>query len=57
MPLDFHLPFFTCVSSEMATSKGNKIELQTSVLYGKLELIGHRVEEKDVKKFVNMICC
>ena len=41
----------------MATSKGNKIELRTSVSYGKSEHIGHKVEEKDGKKFVNMICC
>ena len=41
----------------MATGKGSKIELQTSMLYGKSELIGHKVEEKDGKKFVNMTCC
>ena len=41
----------------MATSKGNKIELRTSTSYGKSELIGHKVEEKDEKKFANMICC
>ena len=41
----------------MATSKGNKIELRASISYGKLELIGHKVEEKNGKKFVNMICC
>ena len=40
----------------MAISKGNKTELPTSMLYGKSELIGHEVEEKDGKEFVNLLC-
>lgn len=39
------------------TRKGCSVELRTFMSYGKSEVIGHKVEEKDGKKFVNMIWC
>ena len=37
------------------TRKGSNIELRTFMSYGKSEIIGHKAEEKEGKKFVNMI--
>ena len=39
------------------TNKGNSMEQCTFLSYGKSETIGHKVEEKDGKKFANMMWC
>ena len=41
----------------MATSKGNRVELQTFMNYGKSDVIGYKTEESDGKKYVNFIWC
>ena len=41
----------------MATSKGNRVELQTFMNYGKSDVIGYKTEESDSKKYVNFIWC
>ena len=38
------------VNTSLPTSKASKIERCTFMLYGKSEIVGHKVEEKDGKK-------
>ena len=41
------------VYTSLPTSKGSNTELCTFMLYGKSGIIGHKIDEKDGKKFVN----
>ena len=41
----------------MATNKGNKVELTTFKKWGKTDIIGSEIEEKDGKTFVVKVWC
>ena len=45
---------FWVVNTSLPTSKSSKVVMCTFMSYGKSEIIGPEIKEKDGKKFVNM---